>query len=106
MIITATIAWALAFLAVGLAEEFLFRGYLQYTLTTGMGFWPSAVLLSALFGLAHSGNPGESKFGLLSVVVFALLFCVFLRRTGEPLAGGGIPHGMGLGTNFFLWSAR
>ena len=97
----AAIAWALAFLAVGLAEEFTFRGYLQYTLTTGVGFWPAAVVLSALFGLAHSRNPGESKFGLLAVVMFALLFCVFLRRTGNLWMAVGFHAGWDWGQTFF-----
>jgi uncharacterized protein len=44
-ILTAAAAWGLAFLLSGFAEEFLFRGYAQFTLTTGMGFWPSAFLL-------------------------------------------------------------
>src|SRR5215470_10426131 len=35
--------WAGAFLLVGLAEEFAFRGYSQATLAEGMGFWPAAV---------------------------------------------------------------
>src|SRR5580658_719037 len=82
-IITAVAAWSVAFVIVGLAEEFAFRGYLQFTLTTGMGFWPSAILLSLLFALAHASNPGESGLGLLSVVFFGLLFCFFLRRTGN-----------------------
>ncbi len=101
MILSATTAWGAAFVLVGLAEEFAFRGYLQYTLTTGMGFWPSAILLSLLFGLAHGGNPGESKFGLLSVVFFALLFCLFLRRTGNLWLAVGFHAGWDWGQTFF-----
>jgi membrane protease YdiL (CAAX protease family) len=86
---------------VGLAEEFAFRGYLQFTLTSGMGFWPSAILLSALFGLAHAGNPGETKFGLLSVVLFGLLFCLFLRRTGNLWWAVGFHAGWDWGQTFF-----
>jgi hypothetical protein len=56
-IVSATPAWGTTFVIVGLAEEFSFRGYVQYTLTTGMGFWPAAMLLSCLFGLAHKSNP-------------------------------------------------
>lgn len=100
-IITATLAWTATFILVGLAEEFAFRGYLQYTLTTGMGFWPSAILLSSIFGLAHAGNPGESKAGLLSVVLFGLLFCLFLRRTGNLWWAIGFHTGWDWGQTFF-----
>jgi len=100
-IITAVAAWSVAFVIVGLAEEFAFRGYLQFTLTTGMGFWPSAILLSLLFGLAHASNPGESRLGLLSVVFFGLLFCLFLRRTGNLWWAVGFHAGWDWGQTFF-----
>jgi hypothetical protein len=103
-LISATLVWTAVFIVVGLSEEFAFRGYLQFTLTTGMGFWPSAFLLSALFGLAHAGNPGESKFGLLSVVFFGLLFCLFLRRTGNLWWAVGFHAG--LGADLFLRCSR
>lgn len=100
-IVSATAAWAAAFVVVGLDEEFFFRGYLQFTLTTGIGFWPSAVLLSGLFGLAHAGNPGESIGGLVSVVLFGLLFCLFLRRTGNLWWAVGFHAGWDWGQTFF-----
>ncbi len=100
-IVTAVLSWSAAFIIVGLGEEFAFRGYLQFTLTTGMGFWPAAILLSALFGLAHAANPGESKFGLFSVVCFGLLFCLFLRRTGNLWLPVGFHVGWDWGQTFF-----
>ncbi|MGC1370833.1 MAG: CPBP family intramembrane glutamic endopeptidase [Candidatus Sulfotelmatobacter sp.] len=100
-IVVAVAGWTGAFVIVGLGEEFAFRGYLQFTLTAGMGFWPSALLLSALFGLAHASNPGESKFGLLSVVCFGLLFCLFLRRTGNLWWAVGFHAGWDWGQTFF-----
>jgi membrane protease YdiL (CAAX protease family) len=100
-IISATAAWGLTFVLVGLAEEFLFRGYLQYTLTTGIGFWPAAIVMSLGFGLAHAGNPGESRFGLLSVLLFGLLFCLFLRRTGNLWWAVGFHAGWDWGQTFF-----
>jgi len=75
--------WGLAFLLVGLFEEFFFRGYALFTLTMGMTFWPSAILLSALFGLIHLGNSGESRIGALEAGFTGLLFCFLLRRTGD-----------------------
>lgn len=100
-IIWATAAWGAAFVIVGLAEEFAFRGYLQYTFTTGIGFWPAAILMSLVFGMAHGGNPGETKFGLLSVVIFGLLFCLFLRRTGNLWWAVGFHAGWDWGQTFF-----
>ena len=71
------------FLAVGFAEEFLFRGYLQFTLTEGMGFWPAALLLSLIFGAVHLRNPGEGVVGALSVFAIGMFLCLTLRRTGD-----------------------
>ena len=75
--------WAAVFLAVGFAEEFLFRGYLQFTLAEGMGFWPAALLLSAIFGAVHLHNPGEGVTGALSVFAIGMFLCLTLRRTGD-----------------------
>lgn len=94
-------AWVVTFVLVGLAEEFAFRGYLQYTLTTGMGFWPAAAILSALFALAHASNPGENITGLLMIVAFGLLHCLFLRRTGNLWLAVGFHAGYDWTTTFF-----
>jgi len=75
--------WALAFLLVGLSEEFLFRGYIQYALSRGMGFWPAAISLSLAFGAIHLKNPGEGIIGGVSVAVTGLVFALALRRTGN-----------------------
>jgi membrane protease YdiL (CAAX protease family) len=91
--------WLLAFFVVGLLEEYLTRGYLQYTLARGLagiyesafqtrhsaafGFWTSAVIFSVLFGLGHGKNPGESPIGLLSAGLAAMVFCLSLWRTGS-----------------------
>jgi CAAX protease family protein len=99
-ILTAGASWGLAFLLAGFAEEFLFRGYAQFTLTTGMGFWPSAFLLSGLFGLSHASNGGEAVLGDLSVVSFGLLLCLFLRRTGNLWCAVGFHLGYDWGQTF------
>lgn len=75
--------WAVFFVLVGLFEEFLFRGYTQYTLGDGIGFWPAAVVLSCSFGAVHLGNPGEGWVGAAGVVMIGLVFAFALRRTGN-----------------------
>lgn len=91
--------WLLGFLLVGLLEEYMTRGFVQYTLTRGLaglyrwlfktrhsvtlGFWTSAVIFSTLFGLGHSSNPGESPIGLLSAGLAGIVFCLSLWRTGS-----------------------
>ena len=75
--------WALFFVLVGLFEEFAFRGYLQFTLADGIGFWPAAWILSLGFGTVHLFNKGESPVGALSVVAIALIFALSLKRTGN-----------------------
>ncbi len=93
------VIWLFGFFLVGLLEEYLTRGYLQYTLTRGLagiylwifktrhstalGFWTSAILFSILFGLGHGKNPGESPIGLLAAGLAALVFCLSLWRTGS-----------------------
>jgi uncharacterized protein len=77
------IAWAIGFVLVGLFEESLFRSYAQYTLASGIGFWPAAFLISGLFGATHLFNQGEGWVGALSVFCFGIFGCLTLRRTGN-----------------------
>jgi len=75
--------WAVMFTVVGLFEEFVTRGYSQFTLAQGIGFWPAAVLLSVGFGALHLTNKGEAWIGALGAAAIALFFCLTLRRTGN-----------------------
>jgi uncharacterized protein len=75
--------WGAAFLLLGFAEEFAYRGYAQATLTSGMGFWPAAVLLSVIFGAVHYFfKPMENWMDGVSVGLFGLFWCFTLWRTG------------------------
>jgi membrane protease YdiL (CAAX protease family) len=84
VLVRATVLWVLASLFIGFAEEFFFRGYPQFTLATGMGFWPAATLISLLFGAAHYfTKPYERWTDWASTSLLALLLCLTLRRTGN-----------------------
>jgi uncharacterized protein len=88
------------FTLVGLFEEFLFRGYSQFTLGDGIGFWPAAAVLSLLFGGAHLQNPGEGWVGAASVVMIALFFCFSLKRTGNLWFAVGLHTSFDWGETF------
>jgi membrane protease YdiL (CAAX protease family) len=75
--------WAVVFVVVGFFEELLFRGYLLFTLATGVGFWPAAFVSSAVFGYVHHGNSGENWVGAFAAGLVGLVFCLLLRRTGD-----------------------
>jgi hypothetical protein len=93
--------WALMFLLVGLFEDFLLRGYSQFTLARGIGFWPSAIVLSCTFGLIHLRNGGEQWRGLLAAAAIGFFFCLTLRRTGNLWFAVGFHAAWDWGETFF-----
>jgi len=93
--------WALFFLLVGLFEEFWLRGYSQFTLARGIGFWPAALVLSCGFGLIHLTNGGEQWPGLLGAAFIGLFFCLTLRRTGNLWFAVGFHAAWDWGETFF-----
>lgn len=93
--------WGLVFLITGFFEESLFRGYIQFTLTRGIGFWWGALLFAAVFGLTHRVNPGESPIGLASVVGAALFFSLSLWYTGSLWWAVGFHATWDWGQSFF-----
>jgi len=94
--------WFLVFLFVALFEEYALRGYLLYTLADGIGFWPAAVFLAAIFGLLHGFNPGESRIGIIMTVVFALFASITLWRTGNLWLAVGAHAGWDWGESYFF----
>ena len=91
--------WLVGFVLVGLLEEYMLRGYLQYTFARGaaslyqmlfgarhseaLGFWTAAAALSFVFGIGHGKNPGESVIGLWSAGLIGIIFCLTLWKTGS-----------------------
>jgi len=88
------------FVCVGLYEEFAFRGYVQFTLARGIGFWPAAILLSIMFGARHLGNPGETPVGIAGIVFAGIFWCFTLRRTGNLWFGVGMHATFDFGETF------
>ena len=76
-------AWAVLGFLGALLEDFLYRGYLLFTLTTGIGFWPAAIVTSLLMGGLHYFNPSGHGLGPVSATLYCLVTCLALRRTGD-----------------------
>jgi membrane protease YdiL (CAAX protease family) len=94
--------WAVFFVFVGFFEEFMFRGYTQFTLADGIGFWPAAILLSVGFGAIHLGNPGEGLVGAAAVVAIALVLALTLKRTGNLWFAIGLHASFDFGETFLF----
>jgi uncharacterized protein len=95
------IGYALVFVLVALREEFRTRGYALFTLSTGIGFWPAAILSSAFFGYSHRGNTGEDWIGLFNAGLFGLVACFLLRRTGNLWMPIGLHMAFDWGETYF-----
>src|SRR5262249_29392964 len=94
--------WGLVFLSVALFEEYLARGYLLATLAEGIGFWPAALIMSALFGLAHLSNGGETRIGIVDAALFGFFGAVTFRMTGSLWLAVGAHAGWGWGQSYFF----
>jgi CAAX protease family protein len=90
----------------GWFEESLFRGYVQFTLTTGIGFWPAALLTSAIFGSEHHSNAGETLVGTFSAGIAGFFFCLLLRRTGDLWMPIGFHAAWNWGESYFYGVAN
>jgi uncharacterized protein len=93
--------WGVLFVMVGLFEEFLLRGYMQFTLARQLGFWRAAVLLSIVFGAVHLANKGEAWIGALAAGFIGLFFCFTLWRTGSLWFAVGFHAAWDWGESFF-----
>jgi uncharacterized protein len=81
--------WAVFFLFVGLFEEFLFRGYIQFTMA-GMGFWTAGILFSALLWRLHMHHRGDGVVFWLAATWLVLIVGRFrLSGNGENAKGIG-----------------
>jgi membrane protease YdiL (CAAX protease family) len=94
--------WAAGFFLVGLWEESFFRGYALATLADGIGFWPAASVLSALFGGIHLLNGGEAWTGVPQIFLISMLFCLTLRRTGSLWFAVGMHAAWDFGETFIF----
>ncbi len=94
-------AWTVPLFLAALLEDFFYRGYLLFTLATGIGFWPAALVSSLLMGGAHYFNPGGHGLGPVAATLYCLATCLVLRRTGDLWMPLGIHSAWSWGEVFF-----
>ncbi len=75
--------WTIPMFLAALLEDFFYRGYLLFTLSTGIGFWPAAIATSLIMGGMHYLNPGGHGLGPVAATEYCLVTCLVIRRTGD-----------------------
>lgn len=64
-------------------EEFIFRGFALVALTAALGFWPAAIISSAMWAFEHNQYPLALQ---LTIVAVGVLWCWIARRANTLLA--------------------
>jgi uncharacterized protein len=95
------ILWTLPLFLAALLEDFFYRGYLLFTLTTGLGFWPAALATSLLMGGAHYFNPGGHGVGPFAAFLYCMVTALVIRRTGDLWMALGIHSAWSWGEVYF-----
>jgi hypothetical protein len=93
-------AVAVLLLFAALLEELSFRGYPFQKLTEACGAFWAVVVLSALFGAVHLGNPaagGWLSLGFFNTIAVGVLFALARIRSGSLW----LPFGLHFGWNLF-----
>ncbi|MFD1599972.1 CPBP family intramembrane glutamic endopeptidase [Halobellus rarus] len=95
------------FVAVGVYEELLFRGYLITNIAEGLTWFErvhsttavglATLFTSVVFGVAHAGNPNATLASTTGIVLAALMLASGYVLTGEL----AIPIGLHTTWNFF-----
>ena len=101
-LIASPLLWVVAMLFMGIMEEYLFRGYALRSLWRGAGFWPAALITTALFAGDHLEKPHENAIDIGMIFALAIVLCVSVRITGSLWWAVGWHAGFDLGQLFII----
>jgi membrane protease YdiL (CAAX protease family) len=77
------LVFAVLAFTIGVKEELYYRGYSLFTLATGVGFWPAAVLTSAWFGVQHVVYAHVTWLGGFNIALGGFIFAMLVRGSGN-----------------------
>ena len=97
-----TLLWFVANILIGLAEEYTFRGYALQSLWRGAGFWPAALITTAIFAGDHLEKPGENAIDIGMIFFLGLILCLSIRKTGSLWWAVGWHAGFDFGQLFLI----
>ncbi|HEX9939001.1 MAG TPA: type II CAAX endopeptidase family protein [Longimicrobium sp.] len=83
----------LLFTVAAAAEEAMFRGYAFQALVQGIGAWPAVLASSALFAVAHLGNPNVDAVGLANIFLAGVMLGWAYLRTRSLWFATGVHVG-------------
>lgn len=98
-----TLSLTFMFLLISAAnEELVFRGYPLQVLMSGIGRWPAAVVMSAIFSALHLNNPNSTPASMANTFLAGLVLSLAYFRTRSLWLPFGIHAGwnVGLGVVF------
>lgn len=84
------VIFLLCFLAQGMGEEALFRGYLMTSLLRRHKIWVAILWNSLLFSLFHLGNASFSLLAFFNIFLFGAFASIFMLKRGSIWAVGAI----------------
>ncbi len=97
-----TLLWFVANILIGLSEEYTFRGYGLQSLWRGAGFWPAALITTAIFAGDHLEKPGENAMDIGMIFFLGLILCLSVRKTGSLWWAVGWHAGFDFGQLFLI----
>jgi hypothetical protein len=78
------LAWLAGNVIVGLAEEYMYRGYFLRALWRSFGFWPASIIIALLFTADHYFfKPGENIWDVITLMSLSLFTCYSVLRSGS-----------------------
>lgn len=88
------------YIAVAIAEELVFRGFVFQRLLAGIGAWPAQLLMAAYFVLTHWDNPGMTGAVKILASINIFLASIMLGLAYLRTRSLAMPIGLHLTLNF------